>query len=57
MRLTAIAITLYAAMGIFTFGHSASNSTDSRLNTGYITLGAFFGGAAWPLYWAWELQE
>ncbi len=56
MRLV-IAITLYAAVGVFTFGHSAANSTISARHSDVIAIGAFIGGVGWPFYWAWELQE
>lgn len=62
----------YAAMAVFTFGHSASHNkkVDCEFVSGKITnqpcdlmadedrvLGAFASAPFWPLYWSWVLQS
>jgi len=65
-RLKAIALGLWVAMALFTFGHSASqpkvcpnygNTVWRECESAQIAFEAFPAAAFWPLYWSWELQQ
>lgn len=64
-----LALAIYALIGLFTFGRSASHIDDkpqcadvhARDCSVAPEVGAFLGGGlaavVWPLYWSWELQS
>lgn len=60
------AVALWAAIALFTFGHSATQPKVCptygrehwvRCESPQIAFEAFMAAAFWPLYWSWELQE
>jgi len=62
---------LYPAIGLYTFGHSATNYPDYRYQTyeeekegipkqednGMTAIKSTMAGVAWPLYWTWEVMD
>lgn len=64
MTRTNIALCLWAAITLFTFGHSASQpkvcltfSKWEECSSADKAFDALAASVFWPLYWSWELQE
>ena len=66
--LTNVALAAWAAMALFTFGHSASQPKVCLVKTepsfewekcrnGPLAVDGFLSAVFWPLYWSWELQQ
>ncbi len=57
MKITSAVGIIYLLVGVYSFGHSASNAENSgRHYLAEKAMPAMFASTFWPLYWSWELQ-
>lgn len=62
-RNIAIALAVYALIGVVTFGHSAAATPPCKAGDMWCVPGeeavyrGFASGLMWPLYWSWEARH